>query len=170
MNTLFDTMTNVFATANDSTFFFIVKIIIAIYVSILIADIVLIIILEGFGADLRKAFKGVDLPVSKRKYAYRWQQIEKRLESENPSHYKVAVLEADRFADEVLQHVGYEGSNMGERLASLTPAQFVRIEDLKEAHAIRNKIVHEEDFTLERDEARRILAIYEDFFKDVELV
>lgn len=159
-----------FATLNDSSLFFFIKIVIAIYITVLIVDIALIIVMEGFGADLRKAFKGVDLPVSKRKYAHRWQQIEKRLESENPSHYKVAVLEADRFADEVLQHVGYEGSNMGERLASLTPAQFTRSEDLKEAHAIRNRIVHEEDFTLEHAEAKRILGIYEDFFRDLELV
>jgi hypothetical protein len=133
---------------------------------------VLLFILRPIGGDLKKGFFGTkERPLaSARSLAKEWKQVEARLLSNTPSEYKVAILEADAFVDKVLSEMGYEGSDCGERLGAISPGHFAKFPELIEAHEVRNRIVLDRGFTLDRIEAARVLDLYHDFLVEVEIV
>ena len=100
-------------------------------------------------------------PHGVRKMTKAWSKITARLETGLESEYKLAVIEGDGILDDVLKKMGYGGESLGERLEKLTPATLPNIEDIKESHQTRTNILHNPDFTLSSDEARKILAVYE---------
>lgn len=100
----------------------------------------------------------------------KWTKIKKRLESGNVSQYKVAILEADVMIDKVLSDMSYPGKNLTERLEKINPAQLPNYEELKNAHQIRNRVIHEAGFSVDRKEAEEIVAVYENLLKNLELL
>src|SRR3989338_3897983 len=48
----------------------------------------------------------------------RWEKILKYFDSDNPSDWKLAILEADTLLDELVTRTGYQGDNLGEKLKS----------------------------------------------------
>ncbi|MGB4833807.1 MAG: hypothetical protein WBP40_02125, partial [Candidatus Moraniibacteriota bacterium] len=84
-------------------------------------------------------------------------------------HYKVAILEADHFADSLLKESGFDGENMSERLANMHPGQLQSYQGLSEAHTIRNRIVNEPAFTLDREQAKDYLEKYKALLVELEL-
>ncbi len=154
-----------------SSFFAVIKFLLGIYVAVLFVDIALIVILRGVGYDIRIMLKGMDMPaVSKSKMQKKWAKIKERLESDNVSQYKVAILEADIVIDKILSDMRYPGENLTERLEKIKPAQLPGYEDLKSAHNIRNRIIHEADFSVDKKRAEEIIEIYENLLKNFELL
>jgi hypothetical protein len=101
----------------------------------------------------------------------RWDGVQKRLESENPNDWKMAVIETDSLLDEIFQKIGYKGENLGERLKNIEPSDFDNLQNIWEAHKIRNKIVHEGDkFELTKDEAKNILEKYKKALKELKYI
>jgi hypothetical protein len=82
----------------------------------------------------------------------------------------VAIIEADEIIDNLIKRMGYKGENMGERLSGINPGQIENIEDLKKAHETRNRIIHEEDFRLTKDQAEEVMKYYEDFLRYFEVL
>lgn len=141
-----------------------------VYVAVLFADIVLLLMLRGLSGDLQKTLFGAERPlISRSATIKRWEKILSRLEGGNPSQYKVAVLEADAFADEILSGIGYKGATMADKLESIHPGQLETKNDIAEAHQIRNRIVHETDFVISQEDAKKCLDSYRKFFDEVEL-
>jgi len=147
-----------------------VKFFLFIYVAVVFADIVLLLMLKGLSADLKSTLYGTDRPLmSKSKLRERWDGIRHRLSGSNPSQYKVAVLEADALADEILDGIGYAGATMADKLQSVQGGQLETKDLLAEAHAVRNQIIHDPRFILTRDAAALHLDSFEKFFDEVEL-
>src|SRR4030043_427964 len=90
-----------------------------------------------------------------------WRKILIRLDTGLESEYKLTVIEADNTMNDVLKKMGYAGASLGESLDKLTPVTLPNIEELKEAHQIRNNIVHDPNYKLTLDETKKALAIYE---------
>lgn len=155
-----------------STFMLVVKIFIGIYLLILLVDIVLMLILRNVPQHLRVGLKGSDLPlISKSKMQKRWDKVKKRLDNENPSQYKVAIIEADKIAEDILDGIGYKGANMTEKLEQVGPAHLDdHLEALKGAHEIRNKIVHQADYEISHEAAEAVVGVYESFLKYLEFM
>jgi hypothetical protein len=154
----------------QSWFFTVVGWFLKIYTIVLFLDIVMLLIVRGVSGNIRTQLYGTDRPIiSKNQVVKRWEKIVARLRQPNPSQYKVAVLEADHMADELLAGIGYAGKNMGERLKSIQPGQVESFEPLQKAHATRNRIVNEPDFTVTREEAEELLEAYRKFFVELEL-
>lgn len=155
----------------ESWVFAFIKWFLIVYTVVLLVDVVLLLMLRGVVDNLKVSLYGTTRPLlSKNKALERWQGIEQRLQSDNPSQYKVAILEADQFADALLAESGYAGSNMGERLASVHPGQIASYESLKAAHEVRNRIVREQNFAVSREEAKVLLDQYKQFFIELELL
>jgi hypothetical protein len=147
-----------------------VKFFLFVYVAVLFADIVLLLALKGLSSDLKSALYGTERPfVSKSKLRERWDAIRYRLTRSNPSQYKVAILEADALADEILDGIGYAGATMADKLQSVQGGQLETRELLAAAHEVRNQIIHDPHFVLTRDEAMAHLDHFEKFFDEVEL-
>lgn len=155
-----------------SNFMLAIKIFIGVYLLILLVDIVLMLILRNVPQHLRVGLKGTDLPlVSKSKMQKRWKSVKSHLESENPSRYKVAIIEADKIAEEILDGIGYKGANMTEKLEQVEPAHLDdHLEALKGAHEIRNKIIHQADYAISHEAAEAVVGVYENFLKYLEFM
>jgi hypothetical protein len=101
----------------------------------------------------------------------RWDEIQRRSDSENPADWKMAIIEADALIDEIFQNIGYKGENLGERLKSVEPSDFDNLQNIWEAHKIRNRIVHEGDkFALKKEEAKDTLEKYKKALKELKYI
>ena len=107
-------------------------------------------------------------PYGVRKVVKAWAKITARLETGLESEYKLAVIEADSMLNDILKGMGFGGETLGERLERLTAATLPNLEQIWEAHKIRNNIVHDPDYRLTLDEARKVLGIYEQALRDLE--
>lgn len=158
------------AAFSNSALFTVLKWFLVVYTLVLIVDVILLVLLRGVTSNLKLQLYGTERPlVSKSKLSKRWNKINDRLRSSNSSEWKVAVLEADHLADELLQGSGYAGKNMGERLTNIHPGQLESFDQLKLAHATRNRIVNEPDFVVTKEEAEGLLQAYYKFFVELEL-
>lgn len=99
-----------------------------------------------------------------------WDNILKRLDTGVESEYKLAVIEADDLMDTSLRRLGYTGATLDERLQKLTSATLPNLSQVLEAHKIRNNVVHNPDYRLSLDEAKKTLGIYEEAFKDLQIL
>jgi len=107
-------------------------------------------------------------PFGVRKIEKDWRKITSRLDTGMESEYKLAIIEADDMMSETLKRMGYGGESLGERLEKLTKATLSNIEEIKEAHQVRNNIVHDPNYRLSLEETRKALAIFEKAFRDLE--
>lgn len=153
-----------------SPFFLALKFLLAIYVSVLFADLVMLLILRGFG-DVRATFKGMNIPlVSPAKIRKSWNGIKLKLETGDTNQYKLAVIEADKIVDKIIGSMGLKGSDMIQRLENLKPKQIENAEDLKDAHRTRNQIIHDPSFQIDKEKTLEILGKYEKFLVEFEFM
>jgi len=89
-----------------------------------------------------------------------WQEITRKIQSQNPSDWSSAVIQADAVLDGVLTDMGLPGETMADRLKSFAPSQLASLNEVWEAHRVRNRIAHEHDATLAYDEANRAVVSF----------
>lgn len=104
--------------------------------------------------------------------ARKWQQVQAHVASQNPSEWRLAILEADIILDEmVYEYFGERGDTLGERLKKIDRSDFVTIDKAWEAHRIRNAIAHEgSSFELSEREMKNILRLYEEVFAEFKYI
>jgi len=107
---------------------------------------------------------------SKREKLKEWKKVKELFNRGSLSDLKLSIIEADKLLDEVLDNLGFKGETLKEKLDHLSEEQFPELDELKYAHFIRNKIVHEKNFSLSRREAEVIISIYENFFRSFDLI
>ena len=97
-----------------------------------------------------------------------WKIIKAGLETEKESEWKLAVIKADSALDNTLNRMNYGGQTLGERLDRLTVASLPNIEELRRAHKIRNNIIHDPDYRLSLEEAKKAISAYEKALTDLQ--
>ncbi len=154
----------------QSAIFSLIKAFLVIYSLVMIANVVMLLLMRGVTGNLKVQLYGTTRPIIKKSEATKkWESVERRLDSDNASHYKVAILEADHFCDDLLKESGFDGENMSERLANIHPGQLQSYAGLSEAHSVRNRIVNEPTFTLDREQAKDYLEKYKGLLIELEL-
>lgn len=155
-----------------SPFVFAIKIFAGIYLAVLFINIILLLILRDIPQHYRIGMRGMDIPTAtKNKMRKRWDKVRMLLESNNVSQYKLAIIEADAIADEILSGIGYTGENMTEKLDKIGKNDLDdHLEALKGVHQIRNKIVHEADFEVDYRMAQTVVGVYENFLRYLEFL
>lgn len=99
----------------------------------------------------------------------RWAQIKRHIDSTNENDWKLAILEADIILGEMLSKIGYSQENIGEKLKAVEKSDFNTIDKAWEAHKFRNSIAHEgSNFTITQREAKKVISLFEDVFKEFE--
>ncbi len=97
----------------------------------------------------------------------RWIKTLTYLFSQHASDWKLAVIEADSMLEELLNQLGFKGETLGDKLKSATQDKFHSLTSAWEVHTIRNRIAHEGvSFELSQHEAKRIIALYEQIFRE----
>ena len=107
-------------------------------------------------------------PFGVRKIEKNWRKVAARLDTGSEPEYKLAVIESDNIMNEILKRMGYGGESLGERLEKLTAATLPNIEEIKDAHKVRNDIVHDPNYKLSLEQAKKTLGIFEKAFRDLE--
>lgn len=107
--------------------------------------------------------------VSRRRSLIAWNRIQQRLASEDSNNWKIAILEAERILNEILKMSGYLGK-LSDQLKILTEEQLKNIEDVGRAYAIGVKIKNDPSFVLTQDEAKEVIGVYEQSFRELNLI
>jgi hypothetical protein len=96
-----------------------------------------------------------------------WNNILRHLLSSTPSDWKLAILEADEMLDNLLGQLGFRGENLGEKLKTIDREKFRGLAAAWEVHLVRNRVAHEgSNFELSEREVKRIIALYEQIFRE----
>jgi len=99
-----------------------------------------------------------------------WNSIRSKILSDNPSDWRLAIIEADIYLDKVLDQKGFYGDTLGDKLKQITPEKLPSIQIAWEAHKVRNRIAHDGvDYILTMPEARRTLSYFEITFSIEEM-
>ena len=97
----------------------------------------------------------------------RWDAIQRRVAENNPEAWRISIIEADIFLDEILTKAGYVGKSIGEKLKTANPQSFTTVQDAWNAHKVRNDIAHVgSDFILTKRSAQETLVQYERVFRE----
>src|SRR3989344_5740529 len=96
-----------------------------------------------------------------------WEEMLARVSSDDENERKLGIISADSLIDKILGLSGYHGENLGERLKKIEPSDLDSLNDIWEAHKVRNRIAHEPDLHLSRDESIGALKRYEKVLKEL---
>lgn len=101
----------------------------------------------------------------------KWEKILALSDSQNPSDWRLAIIEADIVLDDLLESLRLPGNTMGDKLKAVEPSDFITLDNAWEAHKARNMIAHQgSDYLLNQRETKRIVSLYETVFKEFELI
>jgi len=106
-------------------------------------------------------------PYGTKRILKQWKKTKARLESGLESEYKLAVIEADSALDSILKALGYLGDTLEEKLGKINTGIIANLEEIKEVHKIRDNIVHDPDYHLSLEEAKKVISVYEKAFIDL---
>ena len=84
--------------------------------------------------------------------------------------WKLAVIEADKFVDDALKTKGFPGETMGERLMMIKPQELSSLQDLWDAHKLRNLLVHETSYQLRHEQALGAINSFEKVLRELGVV
>lgn len=117
-----------------------------------------------------EALKRQATPIQKDVFVLAWSGIMQRMSTTREAEYKMAIIEADKLFDELLQKMGYKGKDMGERLQQITPEQLSNISAIWKSHKVRNFISHDTQYHLTFSEAQWVVKNYEDAFIEMQVL
>jgi len=97
----------------------------------------------------------------------RWRKVIDYIFSVNSADWKLAIIEADAMLDSLMNDLGFKADTLGEKLKMANQENFRNLTAAWEVHNIRNKIAHEgSSFDVSSHEAKRVIALYEQIFRE----
>lgn len=120
----------------------------AFLIGAIIFGILILILVSRFGRRIIQ-------PLNRNYYEKRWSELLSRVKT--PEGIALAVIDADKLLDEALKRKGYKGKTMGERLVAAQRA-LSNNDNVWYAHKLRNRLVHEPDVRLRKNDAKNALA------------
>ena len=100
-------------------------------------------------------------PLGAKKFVKQWNKIKRRLETGLESESKLAVIEADSIFSDVLEKMGFIEETFEARMKHLTSDVLPNIEEVLEAHKVRNNIIYDPSYQLTLEDAQKIILVYE---------
>lgn len=135
----------------------------------LVAAIVYFAIETGWYANRVDRFRHIVLQsdIAKDHAQESWHHIQEYFFKGSENDLKVAIMDADKLLNEALRDAGIMGTHLGDRLKKANANQIPNLNEIWQAHKLRNQIAHEPDFKLKRDLAERALSIYQVALKNL---
>ncbi len=109
----------------------------------------------------------ISIPLSTNK---NWDKVIMHVESYNESEWRLAVIEADMMLAELLDTMNLQGDSIGDKLKGVEKSDFNTLDLAWEAHKVRNQIAHDPSFVLTQREARRVISLFEQVFKEFSFI
>lgn len=151
--------------------FSVIKFILGIYVVVVFMDIVLLLLQRSVAGDIRETLLGMNVPAefmrkkSRDKLRIKWEKIRKEMEVGQEAQYKIGIIKADDIIMDLVRRMGYKGEDMKEVLLSIPAGQIENLEDIKKAHELKNRIIHDEKFKVSKELAEETMGTYEEFLR-----
>lgn len=101
------------------------------------------------------------------KYDARWKEVQEHLTSFRDAEWKFAIIEADKIMEAALEEAGFSGETIGERMTLIDKDQLVVIDELWQAHKLRNIIAHDPHYQVKYAEARQAIEYYEKALREL---
>jgi len=89
----------------------------------------------------------------------RWKEVESLLDAPGELSPKLAVIEADKLLDHALKAMAMPGTTLGERL-KFAAYKYPKLREVWWAHKVRNQLVHEASYRLDRGIARKAVRAF----------
>ena len=165
-------MNNILSLITSPTFIFYLKVAFIVIGALFLLIIIFLLLKNSwlkrrFLEDWTEFF--IYRPFGVKKTFKQWVKVLKRLETGKEADYKLAVIEADGLLNDILKKMGYKGETMAKILEQLDATILPNIEQIWKVHKIRNNVVHDPDYELSLEQARKILGIYEKTFRTLEM-
>ena len=157
------------------TWFLIARSLKSIFFVLIFLLILAIVVVSWKGRDYllwehREKRSGSDIDVYKKgPMRKRWLAIEKQFRGKGKG-FKLAVIEADKMVETFLEKSGWKGEGMGGKLEQIKEEDLSTIDDLWEAHRIRNSIVHDFDTKVRKGRAKKAMKVFEDTLKELGVI
>ena len=117
-------------------------------VGIILLGVIFLVLINRFGKVARRG-------LNQQYFQSKWLELLARVKT--PDGMILAVIDADKLLDEALKKRGFSGKTMGERLVAAQRSMKDN-DAVWYAHKLRNRLVHEPDVRLKKDEAQNALA------------
>ena len=120
-----------------------------------------------------KYFAAMAKPVSQGGPAHvhkRWDHVMDQLSSGTEQGWRVAILEADIMLKDLLDSLGYRGETLADQMRQVNRGDFKSIDLAWEAHRARNRVAHTQGGGIDQHEARRVIGLYAQVFKEFEFL
>ncbi|MDP3697071.1 MAG: hypothetical protein Q8R55_03495 [Candidatus Taylorbacteria bacterium] len=101
------------------------------------------------------------------KYDARWKEVREHLTSLREAEWKFAIIEADKIMEAALEGAGFPGETIGERMTLIDKENLNSINDLWQAHKLRNIIAHDPHYTVKYGEVRQAIENYEKALREL---
>lgn len=147
---------------------------------VFLAVIIWLRVKAGYFSDLKTQYsyyglkkKAMPSPVSSvplAEFQTYWQGLSARLNYQDDAQWKLAVIEADNFFDYILGFLGYQGESMAEKLQKIMPGMLKNMNNIWQAHKIRNALVHDPTFKLSYKQAVDVINIYTAALKEFKML
>jgi hypothetical protein len=141
---------------------------------LLIIGIILILIRVEGGFKIRikeaieEAKEAGKLP--KTKTQNKLEVINSNIESKNPDDYKKAVVLAEKLFSNIMKTANLSGENLEKKLSKLPNNQLEFKDDVIWAYKLKEKIISDEDFTVDHEEAKRAVYIFQRALKEIGVI
>lgn len=146
---------------------------IAVVVSVGLVVFMVVIIVKTINLNKKRGLSYVPFVVSQggmKIRADRWDKVEQRMASINPAEWKLAIIEADAIIDDITKKIGYKGENLGERLKNIEPSDLDNLQNIWEAHKVRNRIAHGDAIGFTQKDAKDAIDKYKKALKELKYI
>jgi hypothetical protein len=97
----------------------------------------------------------------------RWKHVITLIESPHESDWRQAIIEADIILYDALEHDGYVGESVAEKLKQVDAGKIASVQDAWDAHKVRNDIAHQGSaYQLTDTQAYRTIQRYETVLRE----
>ncbi len=97
----------------------------------------------------------------------RWKHVITLVESPHENDWRQAIIEADIILYDALEHDGYAGESVAEKLKQVDVRKIASVQDAWEAHKVRNDIAHQGSaYQLTDTQAYRTIQRYETVLRE----
>jgi hypothetical protein len=96
-----------------------------------------------------------------------WALLRAKASSSDENERKIGIIAADSLIDKILDRAGYKGENLGSRLMQIEPSDLDSLQDVWEAHKVRNRIAHEAFYKVSSQEAEDAMNRFEKLLKEL---
>ena len=103
-------------------------------------------------------------------YAEKFDKIFEKAKTGSYENITLAIIDADSLVDEALKERGIHGKTMAERLKSLQNHNIKTLNELWEAHKLRNKIAHDAHYEIKTEEAQNALKSYKAVLQELGII